>query len=194
MALIPKINVCLKSNCTELLIQDTTGAYDPTTNPGGFGAPNIALGSVTSALLTITLPDSTSVTFDILSILNSPPTIVDGRFTIDTYDMGDFSSSGKFPDGIYEFEYLIDGLYSYHSKTYFFCQTMCCVDKMFAKVAENACGCNCDLDKLIKKALFAEAILLSASKSGFSCAQFDKTQKLIDMAKRYCDFNDCNCK
>lgn len=54
------------TNYSVLTLVDNTGAYDAGTNPGGWGSPNMALADVDYATLTITAPDTTVYTIDIL--------------------------------------------------------------------------------------------------------------------------------
>jgi hypothetical protein len=52
MALIPKLTVLAQELDTygSVTLQDTTGAYNPSTNPGGYGAPNPGTGDVQKIL------------------------------------------------------------------------------------------------------------------------------------------------
>jgi len=58
------------TNYSVLTLVDNTGAYAAGTNEGGWGAPNMALNAVNYAVLTITAPDTTVYTIDILVDLN----------------------------------------------------------------------------------------------------------------------------
>jgi len=63
------LELSLTKNITDysvLTLVDNTGAYDAGTNPTGWGAPNMALADVDYAVLTITAPDATVYTIDIL--------------------------------------------------------------------------------------------------------------------------------
>jgi len=53
MSLIPKITVSNqdKDLYASVMVQDATGAYNSTTNPGGYGAPNPGTGAVQRTLL-----------------------------------------------------------------------------------------------------------------------------------------------
>jgi len=52
-----------------LTLVDNTGAYAAGTNEGGWGAPNMTLAGVDYAVLTITAPDTTVYTIDIIADL-----------------------------------------------------------------------------------------------------------------------------
>jgi hypothetical protein len=53
--MVVDLNFCLAEQCTckTAMFNDTTGLYDPITNPGGWGTPNAESSSITSAIITI---------------------------------------------------------------------------------------------------------------------------------------------
>jgi hypothetical protein len=53
MALIPKISYEQQCNCVDSLLNETTGTYDALTNPGGYGAPNVASTAIIQAVFTL---------------------------------------------------------------------------------------------------------------------------------------------
>lgn len=55
------------TNSQVISLPDGTGDYDAVTNPGGFGAPNPVRSDVSAATLTVTLPDGTQQTEDVLA-------------------------------------------------------------------------------------------------------------------------------
>lgn len=61
MALIPTATLTVDTASEVLTLTDTTGAYNASTNPGGYGAPNPAIADNTGTLLTFTLPDLSPV-------------------------------------------------------------------------------------------------------------------------------------
>ena len=62
MALELSINVALSSNGKVMTFTETTGAYDATLNPTGWGSPNLELTDISEAKLEVTKPDSTTRT------------------------------------------------------------------------------------------------------------------------------------
>lgn len=56
MALIPKITVLAQDleAYASVVLDDSTGAYNVSTNPGGYGAPNPATGDIVKALVLVT--------------------------------------------------------------------------------------------------------------------------------------------
>lgn len=57
------------TNYSVLTVIDDTGTYNVTTNPSGWGAPNLALASINYAKLIITSPSATVYTIDIIADL-----------------------------------------------------------------------------------------------------------------------------
>jgi hypothetical protein len=78
MALIPKLQLIAQDTDLygSVTLQDNTGVYNATTNPGGYGAPNPVKASVTKIYLAdYYLGDNKSQGFDplpVLNILNGP--------------------------------------------------------------------------------------------------------------------------
>lgn len=58
MALDLQINLYLDSTKTNLYLEDTTGTYNASTNPGGYGTPNPTSASITDAKIRVSLGGS----------------------------------------------------------------------------------------------------------------------------------------
>lgn len=56
MALEVKYSFCQECDCKEALFNDTTGVYNVSSNPTGYGAPNVASTAITSAVISIQPP------------------------------------------------------------------------------------------------------------------------------------------
>jgi hypothetical protein len=168
--------------------------YDSTLNPDGWnGGSNPTNSTITSATVSVLLPNTTTaVDLDVTASVTSA-TILNYQsiFNLGTYSATDLGTTGKLPDGIYTFTYtIVDGSDTYTSsyKTYLFCQTRCCVDKLLAEIPNRMT----DLT-FINNVEQANAFLLSASKSAFSCGKFTETQKLVEQAKKICNFYNKTC-
>lgn len=191
MALELKLSVCFKDKCSKLQISDATGAYS-TNNTTGWGAPNLALGDVTEATLTVTPPNVTSATnFDVTTTVTSA-TIVEGLFILKTVQNSDLTG-GALVDGIYTITYEVtDGEDTYTTtiKTFSTCKADCCVEKMKAKFKKELCGCNWKTfwDNYKK----AEALLYGA-KSAFACGKEDEAKDLLDQVNKICSIQKCCC-
>lgn len=115
MALVQKFTLTRSTNYQDLVVTDTTGAYDATTNPTGYGGINPSAADFTAFSVTFYLPDSStllpqstgttittvyptlpsdagaSYTFTSLSLLGSTSNFIDGQYkivTAGTYDIG----------------------------------------------------------------------------------------------------------
>jgi len=96
------------TNYTSLNLTDASGEYNVTTNPTGWGAPNIAISAVQYAHLIITMPNGTIVDVDIeadLGINFAVATYADLVYNV-TYLLLT-GTSGLMPDGVYNVEYRI---------------------------------------------------------------------------------------
>lgn len=93
-------------NYTSLNLADASGVYDVNTNPTGWGAPNKAISDVTSAELTITLPNGSIVVVDIIGDLGidfATATTADLVYNI-PYSLLS-GTDGLMPDGVYDIIY-----------------------------------------------------------------------------------------
>jgi hypothetical protein len=175
--------------CTTLRVKDNTGAYDATSNPNGWDAPTtITTADVTAATITYYIGDSTSGTeVDVLSQL--PAGTVVGSFTLAEIDVEDTYADG-FITIVYTLTTATD-TYTTRNKILFTCSSRCCIDKMWAEIAEK-CNCNCDLKQMIDDALMAEG-MLKAVKSAASCNSTTSIDTMLAKIKKLCEFNNCNC-
>lgn len=185
-----KFCATIKDNCSVLKITDTTGVYHSITNPLGWGAPSTILASnLTAATITYTVGDSTvradSTEVNVLANIQSP---VVGEFIIAEIDLDDYV------DGNIQITYTLTTATDTYvtKKVYFFtCNARCCINKMWAKIAEE-CDCGCETEKMIEDAMMAEGFL-KAVNSAASCVSTEGRQKLLDKITRLCEFNNCNC-
>lgn len=191
MAFVPTIKVCLKKNCTTLVITDTTGVYDDTTNTTGWeDASTLLAASVTALSIKVEQSASTLTTQNVLTQLPDPVTgeitftdillssLVDGEFTV-TYTVTDSSTT------------YTAVLTKFHA-----CSVRCCIDKKWAAIANyeagtgnGSCECASDLetDALHLEGLYSS--MMNAAASG------DTTTRdiLLTKLQRLCSMDDCNC-
>lgn len=176
---------------------DLTGAYDVTTNPGGWNAPNKDISKANTATLYIWLPLATTPV--IINIFTSSfPTITTTQvYNITTSALG-LGSSAVLPDGIYTIQYVVTGddgdgsnPFSYNTSETFpiTTQTQCCIDKMFLVL--DPCGCKCGDDKLMQ-AFWAQSLLTQAEKNA-CCGQIDNFYTLLAQANKVCAGNCQDC-
>lgn len=98
MALVPKISVVTVDNTTgtSITLQDTTGAYNVSTNPGGYGSPNIATTDLDWALLWFRNYADTDYTKEKLTSLTA---LLASGENIEGF------TDGIFDDGVWEVKY-----------------------------------------------------------------------------------------
>jgi hypothetical protein len=193
MALEVSISNCFKDSCSTLKVIETTGAYDASLNPTGYGAPNPTLASVTEAILSITLPyETVAVDFDLTAIVTGA-TIIDNEFLLDNLTMVDFSSTGAFPDGIYDFSWVVTSAatdYTYTAKILNFCTVKCCIEKMRVKFQEALCGCNFEQ---VWKDYQGALRIFDAMKYNMSQYDYTNTIKHLKALQKICKIVNCSC-
>lgn len=115
MALVQKFTLTRSTNYQDLIVTDITGAYDPVTNPTGYGGVNPSASDFTTFSITFYLPDAStllpqstgtaitavyptlpsdagaSYTITSSTLLGSTSNFIDGQYkivTAGTYDIG----------------------------------------------------------------------------------------------------------
>ncbi len=175
-----------QEGCKEWYFIDSTGTYNATTNPTGYGAPNVASANVTTATLYI-LPYSYTTgwlfTFTIISgditacTVTAPDGTVTNIFADLQYTVFPFSETNPFvvisdwlgmgedselTSSVYSLEYHILGSVFDHVFTedvVVVCKTCCCVASAAADLAVTECSCE---DEKLEKAMEARIYLDSA--------------------------------
>jgi hypothetical protein len=188
--LTPTLRACFTDNCTKIQIYDTTLAIS-TANPGGWGTANINAAAVDAASVAYTLPDGSVTTLNVTTAVNAQAT-VSGEFLIAEFTITPV-------DGVYTFSYtLIEGVDSVNKSITIFnlCSARCCVDKLWAKAAQNLvagdCGCTSDKPSYTKTAMLAEATY-NAIMKGVSCGDTVTRDALLLKLQRICKLENCNC-
>lgn len=187
MALKNTLTLCISDSCGKGTFTDTTGVYDATNNPYGWGAPNMQGSGVTAATITFqnTTTGADEVTYNVLSQI---PSTVSGDIEFDLYEY-------DFEDGIYTIVYTLTGTenVSRTFKKLILCNTRCCIDKMWAKVNEYRNTKTSEaFNKYLNDCLKAEA-LYEAIRANGGCLQDDAAEDILDMLDSLCNFENCNC-
>jgi len=190
MALRPTIQLCLTANCSTLSFTETTGVYNATTNPYGYGGPNTVITNAVSGSLIITTPDLSTYTISI-----PPSNNPDLSTTIVLANVGGRTSV---EDGFWNFTYtVIDNLtypYSTSKGYYFYCQSECCVAKLLTKIDLDDCMCNKQNTKNLDDYTKARTLLQSL-KNAASClnsANYLKAKALLEKICRNSNCKTCN--
>lgn len=192
MALQLNFEICQSSTCDTLTFVETTGAYNATSNPTGWGAPNDTIASATSADLTITLASGNSYTIDLLATTHFPTDDTTFEYELTNSDFG-YTDGAKIDDQIITFTYTVVAngtTYTQNYKQAFYCQVQCCVLSMFADIDVE---CDCSKDK-IDNALKAYALLKGLIYSG-NCGNTTYFNNILAQLQKLCLNNNCqNCK
>jgi hypothetical protein len=198
MALQPKISISNAGDCGTLYINDITGAYDASSNPGGYGAPNTTLANVVTVNATIQFfaPDgSPVVTYSNIPLYpttaNPFPFLLNEVYAITPAILGLPAGTATLPDGLYIVTYnvidTIPATYTGTSQYLFDCNARCCISNKLAAI--DPCGCDCkDTETLFKYSMF-----LDAAEAAIGCNQNKKGLDLLNAVENYCLNNDCGC-
>ena len=155
--------------CAAIVFTDTTGSYNASTNPGGYGTPNPAYADITSTLISIEL--SNGETVNITSFL---PTAADHSITINASDLG---YTTLIPDQIMHITYSVfvegDCRVGYKSTdVLLYCQTEACINSKIATILSSDCSCNDDeqvaVDNTMKMLFELDALKIVAGRN-MSC-------------------------
>lgn len=191
MPFVPTIEVCLKKNCTTLVVTDNTDVYDNPNNLTGWeDASTLLAADVTALSIKVEQAASTLTTENVLAQLPGTVTgditfndivlssLVDGEFIV-TYTVTDASTT-----------------YTAILTKFHACSVRCCIDKKWAAVANyeastgnKGCGCAEDLetDALHLEGLYAS--MMNAAASGNTTTR----DILLTKLQRLCSMDDCEC-
>lgn len=192
-----------------ILATDLTGAYNLSTNPNGYGGPNISVGDFTSFNINCYLPDSvtlkpqsTAVTIDAYSAL---PSASNGTFDLTSLlVLGDATT--KFIDGWYQFIVTADydtgaeqGVITSDPVNLLMYETVqCCMDNLLVK--SLGCGCS-GSSKKISNIVLAQTNLLTMVQRTVAgeliesmvdeCDQYNNAVEALLLMQRICDSSNC---
>lgn len=185
-----KFDVCQSSNCKIAEFRETTGIYDLTNNPTGWGAPNEVVGDAVSASLVFTDPSGTVYpAIDMLA--KGFPKDVDDAVEIPVTDLD--PSLSNFVDGIWNLAYSVTtGTTTYNKDINFFfiCGISACVCQEIAELKANDCSCDPEkVDRVLKAKAYLDALSYAVG-----CNNTAAANEIYDLIKRLCDCGcDCGC-
>lgn len=194
MSVILQFSICQSNDCETLTFTETTGAYDVTSNPNGWGSPNRATSSATIVTLTVTNPDDTEYVLDLSA--NYPTTDITLEYEINPTEIG-LTAGTKIPDGIYKFNYsvttVVTGTTIVYTQTVYkalYCQVQCCALNMFVGL-DVECECSQDsIDKAIKGYALLKGLQMAAE-----CGNITEFNNILAQLEKLCLNNNCNnCK
>jgi len=214
MALENFITITENDGCQSINFIISTGSYNATTNPGGFGVPNPASSVMTSMTIlvlpygftagytftftlssnvitaaTSTAPNGTIT--DIYSSLTSTvfPFSSDAPFVITGAMLG-YGTSSQIPSDCFYFEMnMSDGTTTYTATLDYLttCVACCCVRTMEAALDGD---CDCEADNV--KSAARGRILLNCAIWAMEDNSVDKAHTIINKVTEICGKN-CNC-
>lgn len=150
MSLLPKIEIVFDNVSKTIKAYDSTGFYDATTNPGGYGGPNVARSALTSASMVIHQNKKYFFSMDVLDVI---------RTSLDeVVDLGEINATMD-EDGVYKV-FLIVNLYPSFGKLLFVYENI----KKLMSVYWAKLACIYDIYK--KKELETECIWLESNIQG----------------------------
>lgn len=189
MAFRQTLSACLRDGCSKLVVTDTTGVYDATNNPYGWGdASTLLEADVDSATITITYTDSdgNDSEIDSIDVTSQIPADVTDSFEFDVIE-------GDFEDGYYTITYTITAgtaTYTKSFRVFFYCTVKCCIDKLAASIADKIC--DCDFDEYVNDIFIAE-MTYAGMQANASCGNITTMYKLLERLQRICSYENCDC-
>ncbi len=195
MAFQPKFTVSLGSDCHSFIITDTTGNYNASTNPTGWGTPNPATSDVTRITLSVTNL-YTGVTYDdivALAYTTAVTVFPTSDLEIDGVSIGDV----VMPDGLYEFTYtiVISGTTTYvaESTNILLCQSCCKIKKLASKVKIDCGCCNDKCAEKITRFLEADALYKAIMYTGLCSSNSEIFDSISNLQEFLININCNNC-
>jgi hypothetical protein len=141
-------NLVENTGCSSITFTDTTGVYNASTNPGGYGTPNPNYSDISYTLITITLENG-----QVIEISDFVPTESVPYFTIPAITLG---YDGVIPDQVITVDYQIfnEADCQIGSASYpvlLSCQTAMCLQAARSKMLgmQNTCNGNPYVDEVV---------------------------------------------
>lgn len=193
MALSPIFTIKPSCNYDQLIVQETTGAYNATTNPGGYGAPNATTGDVSAISLVITdlLND---IVFDAITTLTASSTHGVTYIDISSLLVSTVAQyTDALTDGLFQAVFSVTAsgtTYTYTATILFLPDTWCKLNNLMLQITDPTCGCvNKDFkDKWLEG--FAKLVALEGSAVCGDLTGFNTTYTSLN---RFLDNLKCNC-
>lgn len=193
MAFEVNFTISENCNCKQLTFVDTTGTYNVSSNPTGWGTPNPDITDAHYGELEITSPAGVVTIIDVVGTGDFPNGGNTASLVILNTDLG-YTEDEKLPDGVWKFKLtygessITDVIGSTTVWKMFLCQAKCCVANMFAALPVTEC--NCDSSKL-DNAIFADR-MLTALKYAAQRGDTSKFTNLLTLVNNLCS-DDCGC-
>lgn len=201
----PNFHICELQGCRKISLEDTTGLYEETNNPGGWGTDasiaddvqNPYVTEVTNATLDFIFPDLSTFQVDLKALYADIfPNTDKQDVTLTNTNLG---LVGAFPTGWYTVTYTVSGSQiggedviwsaSTTKELFFVCSVQCSLDNAFVTIDSSICE-ECSENKL-GSIVLAQGYL-DAAKAAACCNQTKKALKLLDRASFELNKNGCS--
>lgn len=196
MSVTLKFSIIPSQDALSFYFKEDTGIYSATNNPTGWGSPNPATSAMTSATLTITLVNDTTVVFNSGNgFYPLFPNTNGSLFKITNVLLG-LDDEAQITDWISLMTYATTdgGSNSFSTSKYVFVnsQSLCCVANLLSRVTTSDCNCGNQNMKTWQRA----NLMLKGVQGALDCSPqlpnkaTDDLSSLTDL----CNNNDCNCQ
>lgn len=188
MGLTLDFNIKQSDNARELSFTETTGTYNVSDNPGGYGAPNDVVGDATVVELKITPPNGTEITINMLSPATGfPTTNKELEHIVRSQDLG-LGTDVQLPDGVWSMTYEVTtpgepSIVTTTQSILISGKARCCVNKMLANI--DLCDCDgSDLARALEAFTYYRIAVYCAQ-----CGDGNKFTETLEIIHKYC--NNC---
>lgn len=190
MSVVLSFEICESSSCNSLIFKETTGIFNISTNPNGWGSPNENTTDATSAVLLVELASGSSFSIDLFATGFFPTSDTSFEFLIDGSTIG---YTDQILDQIIKFTYTVVTTTSTYTQTVykaFYCQVKCCVNKMFLDLDFNCSCINDQMDSALKAYAMYCGLVAAAD-----CGNISNFNNILSQLNKLCSGLSCsNCK
>ena len=186
-------------------VTDNTGAYNVSTNPGGYGAPNPSVANFTDFVISCYLPDSLTL------LPSSTPVVIDAYPALPSSTNGTFDltslivlgdATTKFIDGWYVFDVsanyntgLEEGVVTATNNLVMFEIVDCCITNLTVKSIN--CGSSKKISNLVKANVILDQFRQRTVNGALvdspidECGQYNLAVDLLLELQGICDSDNC---
>lgn len=186
MALKTNFTYRQSADLKTLYIYDTTGVFDATTNPTGWGGDNPTTQEAESDKISIqSVGSNTIYEIEMYPLL---PNTIDIPFSITSSMLG-LGPDGQIPDGQYVFTrktVVLGTTYTKAARVFLVGQLQCCADTMLDM---DKPGCSCESGKLTPASILQYTIW--TLKKAFKTQKFEKANEIYRYAQDLCKEKNC---
>lgn len=187
MAITLKYCITESDDATSFSVKETTGIYDVSTNPTGWGSPNPTIGSATAATITLSqLTDAATNTYTdavTVSVYPTLPNVTETEVVVTAEDF-DYGTDATFPDAVYKIIYSVTsnaGSITPVTQYRAFTSILDCNIKQLSDRV-SICTCNCDgLNEQLRGVMYYRRLLSAAICCGNVLAIMKYIEKLTHM-------------